>query len=334
MKTIAQKKTKNQKQKQKSKRMKALNERQKKKRARWRGSKEKKKLTEEQKKVRAKRLIKNKEIKKIREQSELEKFESKNIKILKNALLSVFNPEMLDYLAKTTGFIKRSGGQITAFAFIYILSFGFFGNGEIALVYLTASLSKNFKIFVTPQALSKRINSKAGVDLLKETLQKLMEAQLKVRLKNKFSKSFHMFTRINLEDSSQISLHEMLAPHFMGSGGGASKSSLKINFIHDIANLVVLGIKITSGIVADTANALEILKYATLGSLNIRDLGFFVIGALKKMEAKGAFYLSRLSFSSHIYLNKNDEQPLNIPAFLEEQMKNNNKSVSLDVYVG
>src|SRR4029077_7634060 len=135
-------------------------------------------------------------------------------------------------------------------------------------------------------------------------------------------------------DSSQISLHEMLAPHFMGSGGGASKSSLKINFIHDIANLVVLGIKITSGIVADTANALEILKYATLGSLNIRDLGFFVISALKKMEAKGAFYLSRLSFSSHIYLNKNDEQPLNIPAFLEEQMKNNNKSVSLDVYVG
>jgi hypothetical protein len=330
--SVTQKKTKGQ--KQKSKRMKALNEQRQKKKIRWASSKKNKKLTEEQKKTRTERLIENKKTKKIKEQSKLDKVESQNIKTLQNALLSVFNPEILDRLAKTTGFIKRSGGQITAFSFIYILSFGFFGNGEIALIYLTAGLGRNFMIFVTPQALSKRINSRSGVDFIKETLQALMQAQLKVGLKNKFSKTFHMFTRINLEDSSQVSLNEMLTPHYMGSGGGASKSSIKINFIYDIANICVLGIKITSGIVADRANALEILKYATLGSLNIRDLGFFIISALKKMETKGAFYLSRLSFSTHIYLNKNDEQPLNIPAFLEKQTKNGNKSVSLDVYVG
>jgi len=329
MTTVALKKTKGQ--KQKSKRMRILNERRQKKNVRWAHCKKKTKLTEEQKKARTERFIKNKEM---RELSKLDKVESKNIKILQNALLSVFNSETLDHLAKRAGFIKRSGGQITAFAFIYILSFGFFGNGEIALIYLTAGLGKNFKIFVSPQALSKRINCKSGVDFIKETLQALMQAQLQVGLKNKFSKTFHMFTRINLEDSSQVSLNEMLTPHFMGSGGAASKSSIKINFIYDVANLFVLGIKITSGIVADRANALEILKYATLRSLNIRDLGFFIISALKKMETKGAFYLSRLSYSTHVYLNKNDEQPLNIPAFLEEQMKNSNKSVSVDVYIG
>jgi hypothetical protein len=293
-----------------------------------------KKLTEEQKKARVKRLIENTKEKEKRKQLELDKIESKNISILKNALYSVFNPETLNYLAKATGFIKRSGGEITAFSFIYILSFGFFGNGQIALIYLTAGLSNNFKIFVTPQALSKRINSKEGVDFLKETLKQLMQAQLKVKMGNKLSEMFYMFSGINLEDSTQVSLNEMLAPSFMGAGGGASKSALKINFIYDIANFFVLGIKITSSTVSDQANAQELLKYVKSESLNIRDLGFFVISALKKIEAIGAFYLSRLSISTNIYLNKDDTRPLNLPAFLEEEMKKGNQSVSLDIYIG
>lgn len=319
-------------QKQKIRRVKALNDRRQKKTARWGHCK--KKLTEEQKKVRAERLIESNKNKEERKQLKLSRVESENVNILINALYSVFNQDTLNCLAKSTGFIKRAGGEITAIAFIYTLSFGFFGNGQIALIYLTGSLSNVFKIFVTPQALSKRINSKEGVDFLKETLQKLMRAQLKVGWKNTLSKTFHVFLSINLEDSSQVSLNEMLTPHFMGSGGGASKSSLKLNFIYDVANLVVLGIKITSGIVSDQANALELLKYATLGSLNIRDLGYFVISALKKMEDAGAFYLSRLSITTNIYLNKNDIQPLNIPEYLEKQMKNGNTSVSLDVFVG
>lgn len=319
-------------QKQKIRRMEALNEQRQKKKARW--GKNKKKLTEEQKKVRAERLIESNKKKEERKQLKINRVESDNANILKKALDSIFNQDALHCLAKSTGFIKRAGGEITAIAFIYTLSFGFFGDGQIALIYLTGSLSNVFKIFVTPQALSKRINCKAGVDFLKETLQKLMRAQLKVGLKNTLSKTFHIFSSINLEDSSQVSLNEMLTAHFMGSGGGASKSSLKLNFIYDIANLVVLGIKITSGIVSDQANAVELLKCVTLGSLNIRDLGYFVISALKKIEAAGAFYLSRLSISTNVYLNRNDTQKLNIPEFLEKQMKNGNKSVNLDVFIG
>jgi len=330
MTSLALKKSKGQ--KQKIKRMEALNEQRQKKKARWGNSK--KKLTEEQKKARAERLRESNKKKEEIKQLITNRVESENANILKNALYSVFNQDALHCLAKSTGFIKRAGGEITAIAFIYTLSFGFFGNGQIALIYLTGGLSNIFKIFVTPQALSKRINSKAGVDFLKETLQKLMRTQLKVGLKNTLSKTFHVFPSINLEDSSQVALNEMLTPHFMGSGGGASKSSLKLNFIYDVANLIILGIKITSGIVSDKANALELLKYVTPGSLNIRDLGYFVISTLKKMEAAGAFYLSRLSISTNIYLNKNDTQPLNIPEFLEKQMKNGNKSVSLDVFVG
>ena len=331
MTSVALKKSKGQ--KQKIRRMEALNEQRKKKKARW-GKKNKKKLTEEQKKARRELLIESNKKKEEQKQLKINMIELEKANILKNALGSIFNEDALDCLAKSTGFIKRAGGQITAIAFIYTLSFGFFGNGQIALIYLTASLSNVFKIFVTPQALSKRIISEAGVVFLKETLQKLMQAQLKVKFKNTLSKTFHVFSSINLEDSSQVSLNEMLAPNFMGCGGAASKSSLKLNFIYDVANFVVLGIKITHGIVSDQANAVDLLKYVKLGSLNIRDLGYFVINALKKIEAAGGFYLSRLSVLTNVYLNQNDIQPLKIPEYLEKQMKSGNKAVSLDVYIG
>ena len=57
-------------------------------------------------------------------------------------------------------------------------------------------LQNHFEIFVTPQALSKRINSKSGVVFLKETLKNLMDAQLEIRASNKISKLLPMFSSI------------------------------------------------------------------------------------------------------------------------------------------
>ena len=325
---------KNYKSKKKSRRMKAWNTLRKKRRSRWQSLKKKKELTEEQKKIRVEKILESKKQKERLRQLEMDKKECKNIRSLNKALFSVLKPETLQNLAKATGFIKRSGGKITAFAFIYILSFGFFGNGAVALPYLVKDLQNYFKIFVTIQGLSKRINSKAGVVFLKETLKNLMATQLNVGASNKISKMLPMFSSIYLEDSTLISLNETLEPFFVGNGGGASKSAMKINFIYDIVNLCVLKIKITSGIVSDYANSLDILKFIKPGTLVIRDLGYFMISNLKKIECLKGFYLSRLSISTNIYLNKNDQEPLNIPTFLKKQLKKGKKFISIDVYVG
>ncbi|MBA3721204.1 MAG: hypothetical protein H0W88_02235 [Parachlamydiaceae bacterium] len=110
---------------------------------------------------------------------------------------SIFTIELLDQIAKATGFIKRSGGEITAFSFMYIVSFGFFlGSGRIALTYLVAGLRTHFNVIITPQALSKRINSSSSVKFLKSILQKLISIQLDIGLKNFYSEIFPMFTGI------------------------------------------------------------------------------------------------------------------------------------------
>ena len=293
-----------------------------------------KKLTAEQKKKRSEQLAKRKEAKQKRRQLKKDNETTAEIKKIQNAMSSIFNPEMLNQLAKTTGFIKRTGGEITAFSFMYIVSFGFLGNGAIALTYLVAGLRKHFNVIVTPQALSKRINSDFSVKFLQAILKKLLEIQLKIRLKNSFTETFSMFNGIYLQDSTQITLNETLSEDFKGSGGGASKSAMKLDFICDITSFLVHGIKITSAVINDQTHAKEILKYLKKGGLVIRDLGYFTINVLKSIEDKSAYYISRLSISTHIYLNQKDETPLDIPAFLKN-LQDQGKSLSnITIYVG
>lgn len=292
-----------------------------------------KKLTEEQKKKRSQQLAARKEFKEQRKRLQNEKIESENIQRIQSTLSSIFNSELLDQLAKKSGYIKRAGGQITAFAFMYIVSFGFFGNGKIALTYLVSGLSTHFKIFVTTQALSKRINSINSKKYLKMVFTKLLEVQLKIGLKNNFSETFSMFTGIYLQDSTQFALNEELSEKFEGNGGGASKSAVKLDFIYDIVNFVVHGVKVASATINDNTNAKEIIKYIKPGSLVIRDLGYLSINCLRKI-VKTAYYISRLSVTTNVYLNKDDEEPLDVPKYLKKLAEENKDLSNISIYIG
>ncbi len=311
----------------KSRRINAINRKRQQRRKQWKG----RRLTTEEKKIRSVKLKKRREEK--RKQKQLNT-ENANIRMISKVLELCFASDELTSIAKASRFIRRKTAQITAIAFIYTMSFGFFGNGAIALAYLTAGLGKNFKIVITIQGLSKRINRKESVSFLKVVLSHLIGGQMRLGFKNKYEQIFSMFSEVVLEDSSQLSLNEHLTSNFEGSGGGASQSSIKLNFIYDIKNFIVLGIKKTSGIVSDNANCLEILKYIKPTMLIIRDLGFFSLGALKKIQMADAYYLSRLSQGVNVYLKQDDKEPLNIPEFLERERKKGNKSVDVVVYLG
>ncbi len=77
-------------------------------------------LTIQQKKVRIGKLKNRKKIKQHNKKSKHEKLESMSIKNLQKAIFSVFNEDTLDKLAKSTGFIKRTG-LITALSKFWFL---------------------------------------------------------------------------------------------------------------------------------------------------------------------------------------------------------------------
>lgn len=292
-----------------------------------------KRLTPEQKKRRSQQLIERKEFKQKVKNLNKEKEATEKIKSVHNKLFSIFNLENLDQLARKTGFIRRKG-EITAFAFVYIISFGFFGNGGIALSYLVAGLSLHFKIIVSPQALSKRINSNNSPKFLRAVLQHLLGVQMKMGLRNSSSIVFPMFNGIYLQDSSQVELNEELAEDFKGFGGAASASALKLDFIYEITNFIVCGLKITSSTINDQTNTKEILKYIKSNSLVIRDLGYFTVDILKSIEKKKAYYLSRLSISTNAYLSKDCHEPLDIPAYLQKLQAEGKDISNIKIYVG
>ncbi len=288
-----------------------------------------KRLTAEEKKIRCSKLAACRERKMQRRGEQQETY---NTKRFQNFIFKIFSVEGFDSLARNTGFIKRKG-QITAFAFIYIVSFGLFGNGEIALTYLATGL-ENFEIFVSPQALSKRINSVSSPRFLKTVFQKLLRAQIEMGLKNLTSKVFPMFDQILLQDSTQIALNEHLSDDFTGPGGGASKSGLKLDFVYDILNCLVCGVKMTCATINDQSLSSEILKYLKKRTLIIRDLGYFSLKCLKKISAKGSYYLSRLSITANVYLDIKSNDPLDLLEHLKKHIKTDNKIMNFDVYVG
>lgn len=84
-----------------------------------------KKLTLEQKQQRSQQLAEGKKNKQKRKLLIKERKKTAKIKQIENSIIKIFNIETLDLIARATGFIKKTG-EITAFSFIYIMSFGFF----------------------------------------------------------------------------------------------------------------------------------------------------------------------------------------------------------------
>lgn len=292
-------------------------------------------LSPEKKKRKQERVKSAKERKETRKKQKKNGIERSEANIIKNALSSIFTPEVLDNFAKKTKFIQRTGGELTAFAYTWIMSFGFFGNGTISLIGLTSMLSSSFDIEITPQALSKRINTKQSVSFLSKIFKNLLRIQLLVKFRNNSHCSvFSKFTAINLQDSSQISLNPSLEKEYAGSGGAASKSSMKIDFIFDVLNLVVQQVKLIKGRMPDVCLAKNMLKHIKAKSLAIRDLGYFEIVTLKKIQERFGYYISRLSIGVNVYLNKTDDKKLNIVEFLKSKINEKETSINQTIYIG
>jgi len=91
--------------------------------------------------------------------------------------------------------------------------------------------------------------------------------------------------------------------------------------------------KCVAGRVPDSALSGDIISCVQKNDLVIRDLGYFNLSNFSKIVCREAYFLSRLSKTVLIYLNKNDEQPVNLIEHIEK-FGVSNKGIDIDVYVG
>jgi len=215
-----------------------------------------------------------------------------------------FSKKAIEQIAKETNFIKRSSCKLLGFDFLASSLILSCSGAHATLEKMSEIVTRvNHRVTISAQALMKRINQQESVQFLKCVYAKILKEKI-LTLEDVPSELLVHFSKILLQDSSVINLHEKLQEHFKGSGGRASKASAKFDVIYDWKSKNYEQIILTDRGEADQKLGLKIDDFVTENSLIIRDLGYLRVDGLMKIVSKKAFFLSRLRSSLEVYLNE------------------------------
>ncbi len=269
----------------------------------------------------------------------MEKQEYQIIIKIRCLLGNVISEQRINEIAKRTEFQQRKR-EIYPLAIVSILMIGCFnGFANIPIIPLErmcALLWKWFNVSVKPQSLQEMINRKGTSNLIKEVMMLVMTNEvdkLVSRLLKNHRMNINLFCRILIQDSTVISLPDTLKKIFKGCGGSASEAAIKCDFIIDQNNRRLVRIKCVPGIIPDANLSADILDFVQKDDLIVRDLGYFNLSHFSRIIAKKAYFISRLSKSVYIYLNKDDQVPFDIMEHLKK-LKVGDKDIDIQVYLG
>lgn len=206
-------------------------------------------------------------------------------------------------MGKTSNFIVRRTGKITAFAFVA----GFIescSKGCNTYSSWAAGIGNISSKVISKQAIFDRMNE-ASVSFAKEIFSHAMNAKLKVARESKLFKSFN---RVLLQDSTTLSLPDCLVNHFPGNvSNGRQKAVARLQCIINITKMQWLHLSLDAYTKNDQSASGLALPLLRKGDLLIRDLGYFVLDILQRITEKKAFFISRLRYGITIYDGKGKE---------------------------
>jgi len=103
------------------------------------------------------------------------------------------------------------------------------------------------------------------------------------------------FKRVLLHDSTLQAVPEQFCEAFAGPANHRSKTqaALKIQCVSDLLQGRIVHLSLSGFRRNDQAAAADILKLVRAGDLILRDLGYFSLGVLARLNALGAFFVTR-----------------------------------------
>jgi hypothetical protein len=187
--------------------------------------------------------------------------------------------------------------KLTGSLFLKTFVFGLLDNATASLNDLVEFCHEHFGLVLSYQGLDERIHQWT-LDFMKQMFRLALgvfwqTVRLPVPILSQFS-------TVNISDSTGISLPEAVADEFPGSGGDASAAGVKLQLVIEFLTGRFKAITLTDGITPDQ-KATAHLDLAEPGSLNLFDLGYFVLEHLDALAKQGAYFLCRLLLSTHLY---------------------------------
>ena len=237
----------------------------------------------------------------------------------------------IEALAWSSGFQTRKPKKLEII--------GFLGGFWLMILSMEHSLScwaRNIcrvqGVFISKQALDKRLRkqSSLGKKILDHVLRQPLSKALQ---ETRHSDLFSAFTNVYIEDSTCISLPAGLACIFPGPHNRFGKSAtariqLRLNLLKDLYSNIDLGAFRDN----DQKYAKEILPILQAGDLVLRDLGYWSLRVFRNILAKGAFFLTRYRFGTHIF--DEQEQQIELVKYLKKAYRCGQMVVDRPVLVG
>jgi hypothetical protein len=168
--------------------------------------------------------------------------------------------------------IQRATSKLTGAAFFALMTTDMLDNPAVSLGGLCDILQQRHpQAAMSPQALQQRLSTPHAVAYLRDVFQLALRDQLTPLYAQLPLPALTSFGRVFLEDSTQCCLHEKWAEAFKGSGGNASRSTVKIDVIDELLAHQLHALTVTDGRAADQGLATTIIASLRAGDLVIRD---------------------------------------------------------------
>ena len=190
----------------------------------------------------------------------------------------------------------------------------------------------NPDVSLTPQSLEERINKEETVEYIKKVLEDAINERITFFMQESHS-LFSLFSDVEIQDSTIITLNEKLADKFKGYGGNSSTSSIKVDFVYSLKYCKVVKLSLHEGVFPDQSIAKNDSYTAPIGSLHLTDLGYFLLRRFKLLDMSGRYYLSRLLSTVNVYLSPEDSTGISLSEYINKEFRYAN-IIDITIYIG
>ena len=213
-----------------------------------------------------------------------------------------FQVDEIDQLAREKQFVQRKS-KLDGTTFLSLIVFNNNNLHQESLNDLTIDLGQHYKIDISKQGLHDRFNT-CAVSFLTAALEKLLHKQLLGKITFPICSEFKRFL---IKDSVCFQVDNSLAEYYPGSGGSASKASVRIQLEYDLLSGTIVDLSLNAFNDQDAKNSITTLELVEPGDLIVRDLAYMHLDALHGIIDQYANFLCRLNSTTKVYRKQDGE---------------------------
>lgn len=224
-------------------------------------------------------------------------------------------------LAMSSGFIQRESSKLCPLGFLLVLIKSTI-TGKSTLEGMASDLGALTESPMSRSGLFQRFNPNTVRFLTSVLYQILTKSwELPAEVKNSLP-----FSRLLIEDSSQLRMNPKNAEEFPAHGNGSGATAgCKIDFCYDLLSSSIVDMSLHLATAQDKELGKDVVDLAQAGDCFLRDMGYYAASEFDRIEQAGAYWLSRLPAGVHAAILTDN----GLTAPLDETLSNT-KSGSLD----